>query len=59
MKRLFGKADMKLKKELGKNMIQLNKTPRRAYPFEVVIINQIAILNEENGKTALLNQGMK
>jgi hypothetical protein len=35
------------------------KTPRRAYPFEVVIINQIAILNEENGKTALLNQGMK
>jgi hypothetical protein len=27
------------------------KTPRRAYPFEVVIINQIAILNEENGKT--------
>lgn len=27
------------------------KTPRRAYPYEVVIVNQIAILNEENGKT--------
>jgi hypothetical protein len=42
-----------------RNIGSTYKTPRRAYPFEVVIINQIAILNEENGKTALLNQGMK
>jgi hypothetical protein len=34
MKRLFGKADMKLKKELGKNMIQLIKRLEELIPLK-------------------------